>query len=245
MNFLRHSWYAFLYYLSWLLFGLGGLLLNLVLAPGLLLPDRRRLGPVARGAIRGMFSFWVKWLHACGVVHVYWHGVDKRLPGGRVYVANHPTLIDATLLLARLPDAVCIFKPALLRNPVIGPAALLAGYIAGDQGVDTIRIAAEHVAAGQALLIFPEGTRTAPGSKLNPLKPGFGLIARRANAPVQVMHIRSSPMLTTRGRKWWKLPPLPGRVDVYGGKQLPADSGVGTAELTQQVDALLRAGPDS
>ena len=64
---------------------------------------------------------------------------------------------------------------------------------------------ADQVAAtGNSLLVFPEGTRTVPGRKLNPLKPGFALIASRARAPVRVIIVRSPPDLVPKGWSWWR-----------------------------------------
>ena len=281
MSVLRHLWLALAYYLSWLLFGLGGLALNLVCAPFLLFPDRERFGPAARTATRWMFDFWLRWMHASGVVEVVFHGFESVAPApprgspgpapaapfgvlgiapggsaapaskpeptapspGIVYVANHPTLVDAPFLLARLPDTVCIFKPALLRNPVIAPAALLCGYVSGDAGVDGIRRAAEAVAAGRSLLIFPEGTRTVPGSSLNPLKPGAALIARRAGAPLRLIHVTSSPLMARKGHPWWKLPPLPGRFEFTLGELIPVDPAPSTVALLARVEEGLSAKP--
>jgi 1-acyl-sn-glycerol-3-phosphate acyltransferase len=241
MNALRHVWLAFAYYFSWLLFALGGLALNLGCAPFLLLAQRERHGRRARAATRWMFDFWLRWMHFSGVVDVVFHGFDRPLPGGVIYVANHPTLVDAPFLLARLPDTVCIFKPALLRNPAIGPAALLCGYVSGDAGVDGIRRAAEAVAAGRSLLVFPEGTRTAPGATLNPLKPGFALIARRAHAAIQLIHVHASPLMARKGHPWWKLPPLPGRFEFTLGERLSTDFAATPTELAAHVAARLRA----
>lgn len=241
MNPIRRLWLPVAYYLSWLLFGLGGLLLNVLCAPFLLCSNRERFGPRARSATRWMFSFWLRWMHLSGVVEVIWNGFDEPLPCGVVYVANHPTLVDAPFLLARLPDTVCIFKPALLRNPCCGPAALLCGYVSGDAGVDGIRRAAERVIAGQSLLIFPEGTRTVPGTTLNKLHPGFTLIASRAKAALQIIHVKSSPLMARKGHPWWKLPPLPGRFEFTLGPRLPADESVGNAEQSRRIEALLRA----
>ena len=245
MSLLRRLWLPVAYYLSWLFFGLGGLALNLACAPFLLFPRRERFGPRARAATRWMFDFWLRWLHASRVVEITFHGLDDpaRLPRGVVYVANHPTLVDALFLLARLPDTVCIFKPALLRNPAIGPAALLCGYVAGDAGVDGIRAAAARVAAGCSLLIFPEGTRTAPGAALNPLRPGFALIAHRARAPLQLIHVRSSPLMARKGHPWWKLPPLPGRFEFTLGELIPADSPLSPAALAAHVATRLGSTP--
>jgi len=239
MKLLRLAWLTFAYYFSWFLFGLGGLLLNIACVPLLLLPRRERFGRATRDAIRWLFDFWLRWMHASGVVAVTFHGFDTPLPAGAVYVSNHPTLVDAPFLLARLPDTVCIFKPALLRNPVIAPAALMAGYISGDQGVDLVRNAAQRVAAGQSLLIFPEGTRTNPEQVLNILKPGFALIAQRAGAPVQVIRVRAGPLMARKGHPWWKPPPLPGWFEFTRDTLIPAKDlgppGVLTDQLASQL----------
>ena len=174
-----------------------GLALNLVCAPLLLLPHRARYGFATRRAIRFLFDLWVRWQHATRVVAVDFIGFDRPLPPGTVVIANHPTLVDATFLLARLPDTICIFKPALMHNPAVGPAALMAGYVSGDAGIDVIHDVAARITAGHSLLIFPEGTRTAAGQTLGPVKSGFALIAARARAPTRLLlnALRSVPEL--------------------------------------------------
>jgi 1-acyl-sn-glycerol-3-phosphate acyltransferase len=242
MRWLFQLYLGFTYYFSWFLFGLGGLLLNIVCAFLLIVPGRERFGGPVRRAIRWLFAFWLKWLHASRVVQIHWRGADSNvLTTGTVYVANHPTLVDATVLLARLPDAICIFKPALLRNPVIAPAAIVAGYVSGDSGIDLIRIVSDKISAGRSLLVFPEGTRTLPGQVLNPLKPGFALIARRAKAPIRLIVIKASPHLVQRNRAWWRLPPLPGWIEVTFGDLIANDEEVETLALARQVADYLSA----
>ncbi len=232
----RARWVA-LYFLSWAVFGSVGLLLNLVCMPLMLLPGRRMFGPPVRATIQRLFGAWLAWLHATRIVSVEWEGFEDVLQSGTVYIANHPSLVDATFILARLPDAVCIFKPALMSNPAIGPAAVMAGYVRGDTGLDLIKAAAEKVAAGQSLLIFPEGTRTAEGTTLGKMKPGFALIADRAKAPVRLLIVRSSPGLGTRGRPWWPAPGvLPGAVRITLDRAWPYEPGRSAAELTLSVE---------
>jgi 1-acyl-sn-glycerol-3-phosphate acyltransferase len=226
------------YYLSWAVFGFVGLLLNLgciVLMP---LPWRDAFGPGVRAMIRRLFGAWLAWLHATGIVDVEWVGFDAaRLQPGTVYIANHPTLIDATLILARLPDAVCIFKPSLMRNPAVGPAAAMAGYVRGDTGLDLIKAAAARVAAGQSLLVFPEGTRTAEGTLLGKMKPGFALIADRAQAPVALIILSAKPGFLARGRPWWPAPDvLPSSVRLTLDRSWTFEPGRSAAELTQSVE---------
>jgi 1-acyl-sn-glycerol-3-phosphate acyltransferase len=230
-------YYLPMYFVSLLVFGGVGLGLNAVCAVLLLLPGREARAPAVREAIRHLFGKWVAWLSTMGLVHVTWHGPDLgACPRPAVYVANHPSLIDATLLLARLPNTICIFKPALLRNPCLAPAAIMAGYASGDAGIDLIHEVSAQVAAGRNLLIFPEGTRTSLGAAFNPLQPGFALIARRAGVPVQVLAIRIDREVLPRGKPWWRAPRLPAHFDIYVDRALPVNGEGSAREMVAMVE---------
>ena len=221
---------------SWALFATVGLSLNVVSALLLLSSDRARHGPAVRSAMRRLFSAWCAWLHATRLIYVRFHGfTPDALSGPAVYIANHPGLLDATFILARLPDAICIFKPAIMRNPVLGPAARMAGYVAGDTGVDLIRDVAARVSDGHSLLVFPEGTRTVPGRRLNPLKPGFALIASRARAPVRVIIVRAPADLVPKGWPWWRAPQFPSHVDITLHSELEPLPGESAVQLTERA----------
>jgi 1-acyl-sn-glycerol-3-phosphate acyltransferase len=201
---------------SWIVFVAVSCALNLVCA-GLLATtrNRTRLGPAVRTAIRRLFAAWCAWLHATRLIFVHFHGFTREaLTGPAVYIANHPGLLDATFVLSRLPDTICIFKPAIMRNPALGPAAVMAGYASGDAGVDLIRDVAARLETGLSLLVFPEGTRTAPNLSLNPLKPGFAVIADRANVPIRPILIRAPRDLVPKGWTWWRAPQFPAQVDI-------------------------------
>ncbi|HEY1847898.1 MAG TPA: lysophospholipid acyltransferase family protein [Opitutaceae bacterium] len=237
MKRLSRARWVFVYYLSWVVFGGVGLLLNVACAPLLAMPGRASYGRAVRAAIRRLFGAWLGWLHATGVVGLDWRGFEGPMADGTVYIANHPTLVDATFLLARLPDAFCIFKPSLMINPAIGPAAIMAGYVRGDSGIDLIKEAASKVASGQSLLVFPEGTRTAEGRLVGRLKPGFALIADRAKAPIRLIVIESLPGFVAKGRPWWPAPsPLPSRYRITLDAAWPYEPGRSAAELTRAVE---------
>lgn len=222
---LKRIYFVCAYAASWLLFGLGAVALNLYCIALLLLRGRERSRPAVREAIRRIFLCWIGWLRVMGLVRVNWSGFDSlSLARPTVCVANHPGLLDAVFLLSRLPDAVCIFKRGMLRNPLLAPPALMGGYTWSMGGPDFVRTAVGEISAGRNLLIFPEGTRTAAGVALNPLKPGFALIASRAGAPIQVIVIRSSRDLLPRGRAWWSVPQFPANVDIRVDCRLPAPS---------------------
>jgi 1-acyl-sn-glycerol-3-phosphate acyltransferase len=224
------------YVVSWGVFALVGVTLNVVCVPLLLAPNRARRGAAVRAMIRRLFSAWCAWLHATRLIYVQFHGfTPDAMAGAAVYIANHPSLLDATFILSRLPDAICIFKPAIMRNPVLGPAALMAGYASGENGVDLIRDVASRVASGHSLLIFPEGTRTMVGTSLNPLKPGFALIASRAQAPVRVIVVRSPRDLLPKGYRYWRVPSFPSHVDITLVGEIEPFPGETAAELTARA----------
>lgn len=231
------GFYVACYFISWGWFALVGLIFNMACAPLLLVPARNRIGIWVRRIIHSLFNLWRCWLHASGVVRVTWIGFDRPLSAGTIYIANHPTLVDATFILTKLPDAICVMKKSLMRNPVIAPAALLAGYVASGKSVDTVRDASAKVAAGRSLLVFPEGTRTAEGTIVGALNPAFLLCAERAKAPVQLVLVRASPELGSRGRAWWRPPSqLPGWIIITLDCRWEWDAGRSSTELLTQIE---------
>jgi len=240
------SAYTFVgYYFTLAMFGLGGLVLSLVSFLAAVLPATDRTERFFQRTIHRHCAFFVWWCDFARLFHVYYHGLE-RLPTDRrglVLVANHPGLTDITSLLARLPEAVCVFKPAIRRNPVLGAAARRAGYLASDGGHDTIRRIGEKIAAGHTVIIFPEGTRTPPGTALLPFKPGFVLMARRGSAPLQLVRIVCSRPVLGKGRAWWKLPPLPARADVTIGPCLVPHPAATTTAVSVEIEAWFRATP--
>lgn len=232
--------------LSWTVFAAVCVSLNIVCTPLLLAGDRARRGAAVRAVIRRLFVAWCAWLGTIRIIYVRFHGfTPEALAGPAVYIANHPGILDATLILSRLPDTICIFKPEIMRNPVLGPAAIMAGYVSGSNGVDLIRDVAGRVIAGRSLLIFPEGTRTAADVAINPFKPGFALIASRAHAPVRLIRVRAPRDLVPKGWPWWRAPPFPCHVDVTLLGELAAVPGESATELTarasRQISAALAA----
>lgn len=227
---------------SWFVFGLVGIALNLVCSLLLLLPGRERLGPPVRLLINRLFRSWAAWLHFTRLVYLEWEDFSPAtLAGPAVYIANHPGLLDATFLLGRLPDTICIFKHALIRNPALGPAAIMAGYGAGDKGADLIREVAARVAAGRSLLVFPEGTRTSAHEKIGLLKPGFALIAARAGVPVRLIAIDAPRTFLPRGQPWWRVPPMPARITLTLIGELHPTPHERAADLAARAQALLAA----
>jgi 1-acyl-sn-glycerol-3-phosphate acyltransferase len=225
------------------LFALGGLELSLVSLLFGWLPASDGVERFFQRLIHEHFKFFHQCCAALDLVHVRYHGFDRLADEGVVLAANHVSLIDITCLLARIPEAVCLFKPAIRRNPVLGAAARRAGYLASDLGHDAVRAAAAAVAAGNRLVIFPEGTRHPVAGDLLPFKPGFVLIARRAEVPIQLVRISTNSDVLTKGRAWWRLPHFPAEIDVALGPRLMPDTMAPVAKVSAEIESWFRTAP--
>jgi 1-acyl-sn-glycerol-3-phosphate acyltransferase len=191
-------------------------LLALLLHP--LLPRTLGLRVGRAGIAFGYRLFWAV-ARASGLLHMD-AGALRALAGerGLVIVANHPSLLDALMLVAQLPRSVCVMKASLMRNPLLGPGARLARYIRNDCPRKMVRMAVDDLQAGGQLVMFPEGTRTT-GASLNPFQGGFALIARRAGVPVQTVFIDTTSPYLGKGWPLWKLPPLPIEFSIRIGRR--------------------------
>lgn len=132
----------------------------------------------------------------------------RKHPGGLIIAANHPTMLDALLIVAQLPRSVCIMKAGLMRNPFLGAGARLARYIRNDSPRTMIRHAVASLREGGQLVLFPEGTRTEKGM-LNRFRPGITAIAQRAGVPIQTVIIETDTPYLGKGWPLWRRPPLP------------------------------------
>ena len=228
--------------LQCLLLGLGAMSLGwnaiaLLLYPVLPRPQGLRLGRA--GIARGYRIFWAV-ARASGLLRMDAQALkplaDER---GLIVVANHPSLLDALMLVAQLPRSACVMKASLMRNPFLGPGARLARYIRNDSPRQMVRLAVEDLRAGGQLVMFPEGTRTTR-APINPLQPGFALIARRAGVPVQVVFIDTTSPYLAKGWPLWRLPPLPIEFSVRLGRRFEAGAHLPT--LVGEVERHLGAG---
>ncbi|MBO9650233.1 MAG: 1-acyl-sn-glycerol-3-phosphate acyltransferase [Variovorax sp.] len=153
-------------------------------------------------------SFWAS-ASLCGMMRIDASCLDAlRNERGLIFVANHPTMLDALLLVARLPRSACIMKADLMRNVFLGAGARLARYIRNDSARTMVKQAVEDLKSGGQLVIFPEGTRTVT-PPLNAFRPGVTLIAKLAQSPIQTVFIDTDSPYLAKGWPLWRVPPLP------------------------------------
>jgi len=95
--------------------------------------------------------------------------------------AKHQSFLDIILIFASLPAGKFIMKRELMYAPVIGQYGLRIGCVPVDRGKrsQAIKKMVEDVAKGRQqpgqLIIYPQGTRIAPGVKA-PYKVGTGVL---------------------------------------------------------------------
>lgn len=186
---------------------------------------------VARVAFRGYLGF-------LGMACACRFDLDEldrlRDDGPLILVANHPSLLDAVLVLSRVPNTVCVMKATLMDNPLLGAAARLARFIRNDSPLSMFIEAGDVLAEGTKLLIFAEGTRTR-NFPLDSCQPTTGLLSRRSKVAVQTLLIEfSTPYL---GKNWplFKKPELPLLCRVRLGRRFdpPENAAAFTTELEQ------------
>jgi 1-acyl-sn-glycerol-3-phosphate acyltransferase len=177
---------------------------------------------------RGGHSLFGRWLYSvlwivCRALGVSVFGVRTRfaepLPerGGLIVLSSHQSHLDPLLLglacdrrlssLAR--SSLYAFKPfgavitALDAIPIDREASALVA----------MKTVIRRLEEGAAVIIFPEGTRTATG-RLGELKSGFALIAKRAGVPIV-------PVAIVGAWECWpktRIFPRPGRIRLEFGR---------------------------
>jgi 1-acyl-sn-glycerol-3-phosphate acyltransferase len=223
--------------------GLGslGLLCLIWLPPAmvlqLLLP--RRLGKaIGRRMISFGFRLYLQILGRFCACRLDLTELDHlRHEGPLILAANHPSLLDAVLIVSRLPNAICLMKASLMDNPLLGAAARLAGYVRNNGALPMIAQCREELGKGAQLVLFPEGSRT-QRFPMDHFNPSVGLIARRSGVAVQTVFLEfSTPYL---GKNWplFRRPMLPLHCRARLGQRFEAKSN--HTQFTDELEAYFR-----
>lgn len=203
-----------------------------VLLAGAVLPfSRRAFVAVVRG--------WARLHRWCAAALLgIRSSVEGTLPDGPVLVAaKHQSMFETLELVAILGTPAPILKRELADIPGFGWAARRYGVIPVDRkaGAAALRrmMAAARQATGQGrqILIFPEGTRVAPGHR-PPLRSGFAGLYRALGLPVV-------PVALDSGRLWprHRFVKRPGIVTIRFGEPIPA--GLPREEIEARVHAAI------
>ena len=220
-----------------LAFWLLTLILGLISLP-LLLGPRQWLAPLMR------FYAWMNvWLLrvTCGI-RLQVEGREHLPAGGAALIASkHQSAFDTFIWFGLLPDVTYVLKKELLWVPVWGWFARKTRQIAVDRaaGPSAVRHLAKAgklaVAEGRQIVIFPEGTRVAPGMR-GVIQPGVSALAAATGLPIV-------PVATDSGVCWGRraFRKRPGTIHIRVRPALPA--GLPRAALIARLAAAIEPEP--
>lgn len=239
---LERGWRRIATAAGFVLFAVCALLVGLVAAPLTRLFSANRVTAQRRVRrwVRLTCAGFIAAMRGIGLIdYRIIHGERLQQPG-RLLLANHPTLIDALFLLAHTPNAGCIVKGRLASHPVTRGVIQAAGFIANREPRRVIAAACEALENGQPLIVFPEGTRSAPGAPIR-LRRGGAAIAIASGAAITPVRIHCEPSTLIKGCPWYRVAPRRPRFTIEIGEGLPLDHAAmttmqATHALTRQLE---------
>ena len=166
-----------------LVFYLNTIAMLIVALPTFLMP---------RIAILRVAQTWAKvslfFLRVIVGTRVEYRGLDRIPQGGLLIASKHQSFADIHALLPKLSDPTFILKRELTWIPIWGWFTIKAGMIPVDRSrgsaaiADMNRRARDEVEGGRQILIYPEGTRRAPGAE-PAYRQGVAHLYRSLNVP--------------------------------------------------------------
>lgn len=156
------------------------------------------------------------------------------VPAGEVIVAaKHQSFLDIIMLMGVLPRAKFIMKKSVKWTPIIGFYAMQIGCAPVDRGkkgasAEMVRDVSEQAHDPGQIVIYPQGTRVAPGISAR-YKRGTAILYQTFNLPVV-------PAATNAGLFWRRNSWLrhPGTAVISFLPTIPV--GLGDAEFMTQLE---------
>ena len=188
-------------------FGIGGLFLATVVIP--LVAWLRGPGSdrelMAQRVIHHSFRFFTWFGSSLRLLGLEERGTERLRTPGQLVIANHPSLLDVVYLISRMPQADCVVKRALWRNPMLRSVVRVCGYIPNDGGEAVIQACSERLSRGRSVILFPEGSRS-PYGHLGRFQRGAAYVALASKCPITPVVIQLRPPALKKGQPWYALP---------------------------------------
>ena len=160
---------------------------------------------------RMMFALYLRW-RVIGA-----ENVPKT--GGVILAANHASFLDPPLVGAGLHRGInYLARQSLFRFPIVKQILHSWSVVPVDRdggGAKGLKIILDRLLNGAGIILFPEGTRSSDG-KLQPARPGIGLVVAKSEAPVVPVRVFGTFEAWGRNQKL----PLPKKVTVRYGQPM-------------------------
>ena len=162
--------------------------------------------------------------------------------GGVLLVSNHQSYLDPVFCGIRLKrDLYFLVRHTLYEGHFWGRIIKALNTIPvrrGEADLTAMRMVIKKLREGNAVCLFPEGTRTKDG-KISSFKPGFSLLCKRSQTAVIPIAIEGAFEAWPRTRKFfwpWK------KIVIRYGEIIPAEKikNIDAKELAKIVTATLR-----
>lgn len=217
-----------------LFFFVATAVIAILVLPLLALPRRALLTPMrlwARLVVAALRVICGIRLRVTGTEHLPAPGMPALI------AAKHQSAFDTIIWFALVPDVAYVLKRELLHIPVYGWLARKTRMIAVDRDAGAqamrhlIRSGRERAAEGRQIVIFPEGTRAAPGQRIA-YQPGIAALAAATALPV-------IPAATDSGLCWGRraFRKQPGVITLSILRPLPA--GLARPVLMRDLEAVI------
>lgn len=174
------------------------------------------------------------------------HGLDKLPSGGFVLVCNHVSNLDPFAVAAALPHRQLRglywggWTGMAFRGPVSRLVSRAARVIPVDPergAMSSLTLAGAVLDDGYGLVWFPEGGRASDG-RLQPLRPGIGLLLEHFPRPVVVARVQGTYEALPMGRRLPRLHPVEFDIAEVLDTATLVDAGDGDDDAERIVAAL-------
>ena len=218
---------ASLFYLGLTIATLIFVPLSILLFP---LPIKQRFSIISKWSV---FNLW--WLKlTCDLDHKV-EGLENIPDQAAIVMCKHQSAWETLALQLVFPAQVWVLKKELLWIPIYGWGLASMQPIAIDRKSvikamrQIVNQGSKRLAQGLWVIIFPEGTRVAPGER-GKYQPGGGILAEQSGYPViPVAHNAGYFWPRSSFRKW------PGTINMIIGPAIET-AGRSAGEITIQVE---------
>jgi 1-acyl-sn-glycerol-3-phosphate acyltransferase len=189
------------------LFGIGGFVLATLVIPALgwLRGERDDHELRAQRIVHQSFRLFTWFGSFLRLLALEERGTERLREPGQLVVANHPSLLDVVYLISRMPQADCVVKRALWRNPLLRFVVRICGYIPNDGGESVVNACSERLGRGRSVILFPEGSRS-PYGRLGAFQRGAAYVALASKCAIVPVVIQLRPPALKKGQPWYALP---------------------------------------